>query len=149
MNPALRNPAIISAITNPRHGSEKVLLDALATGDASGAIERQEARGQQELCAKGMIPREGAARILPQLEALGFQLTPAQDELFYDAVLPDGWSIKPTAHSMHSDLLDEQGRKRGGIFYKAAFYDRKASFHLAPGPEHIPALRNQGEPNVR
>jgi predicted metal-dependent phosphotriesterase family hydrolase len=30
---------------------------------------------------------------------------------------------------MWSDLLDEQGRKRAGVFYKAAFYDRSA--HLS------------------
>ncbi len=31
---------------------------------------------------------------------------------------------------MWSDLLDEKGRKRGAIFYKAAFYDRRADMHL-------------------
>jgi hypothetical protein len=32
---------------------------------------------------------------------------------------------------MHSDIVDDQGRVRGSIFYKAAFYDRKASGHWA------------------
>ncbi len=31
---------------------------------------------------------------------------------------------------MWSDLLDDKGRKRGSIFYKAAFYDRKAHLSL-------------------
>lgn len=131
MNPALRNPAILSAtLGQHRNGSEEVLTDALISGDPSGAILRQEARGQRDLCAKGQIPRDGATEILGQLETLGFVLTESSDELFYNAKLPAGWSIKATNHSMHSDLLDGQGRKRGGIFYKAAFYDRKANFHL-------------------
>jgi hypothetical protein len=33
---------------------------------------------------------------------------------------------------MHSDLLDEHGRKRAGIFYKAAFYDRHAHMSMTP-----------------
>ena len=32
---------------------------------------------------------------------------------------------------MHSYIHDEQGRKRGGVFYKAAFYDRRAHFSLS------------------
>lgn len=32
---------------------------------------------------------------------------------------------------MHSDLLDNKGRRRGSIFYKAAFYDRRADFRLS------------------
>ena len=31
---------------------------------------------------------------------------------------------------MHTDLLDEHGRKRASIFYKAAFYDRSAHVSL-------------------
>ena len=31
---------------------------------------------------------------------------------------------------MHSDLLDERGRRRGSMFYKAAFYDTDASIGL-------------------
>jgi len=49
------------------------------------------------------------------------------DPLFRNVTLPEGWTKKATEHDMHSDLLDEKGRKRGAIFYKAAFYDRKAS----------------------
>src|SRR6185436_8068032 len=31
-----------------------------------------------------------------------------------------------TDHSMYTDLVDDKGRVRASIFYKAAFYDRKA-----------------------
>jgi hypothetical protein len=33
---------------------------------------------------------------------------------------------------MHSDILDEQGRVRVAVFYKAAFYDRRANARLVP-----------------
>ncbi len=52
------------------------------------------------------------------------------DDLFINVVLPDGWQKKPTDHSMWSDLVDERGRKRANIFYKAAFYDRSAHLNL-------------------
>ena len=32
---------------------------------------------------------------------------------------------------MYSDLVDDRGRKRAGIFYKTAFYDRNAHISLA------------------
>lgn len=40
--------------------------------------------------------------------------------------LPDGWKKVGTNHDMHSDLVDETGKVRASIFYKAAFYDRRA-----------------------
>ncbi len=52
------------------------------------------------------------------------------DPLFVDVALPPGWTKKETGHSMWTDLLDANGNRRAGIFYKAAFYDRAA--HLDP-----------------
>jgi sorbitol-specific phosphotransferase system component IIBC len=40
--------------------------------------------------------------------------------------LPDGWKIVPTSHALWSDLVDDKGRKRAAIFFKAAFYDYNA-----------------------
>lgn len=69
------------------------------------------------------------------------------DDLFIQALLPAGWKKEATDHSMWSDLLDEQGRKRGGIFYKAAFYDRRADMHLnrflCITREYVDASRNK------
>ena len=48
------------------------------------------------------------------------------DDLFVSCVLPEGWSKRPTDHSMWSDLVDNKDRVRARIFYKAAFYDRRA-----------------------
>lgn len=107
-------------------------LAALARGDFTnalvastpGGIERQEAEGQRQLAS--------AFRTLPKemergpAEAFGFVFGDDADELFVNVTAPDGWAIRPTDHSMHSEIVDEQGRVRGSIFYKAAFYDRRA-----------------------
>ena len=53
------------------------------------------------------------------------------DPIFISAILPKGWRKQPTEHPMWSDLLDDKGRKRAAIFYKAAFYDRSAQMRPA------------------
>ena len=67
--------------------------------------------------------------IYEQMGITGIVPTPG-DDLFFNVVLPEGWEVRETDHSMHSDLFDAEGKRRGGIFYKAAFYDRRASFNM-------------------
>jgi len=107
-------------------GATEILLDMLG-GNAAGAIERQEAREQQKAVARQRLPIDGTANCRPQWEALGFVFGErGTDDLFCDVTFPEGWKLKPTDHSMWSDLLDDQGRKRAAMFYKGAFYDRAA-----------------------
>lgn len=112
-------------------------LKAAASGDFAnaivastpGGIEAQEKRGQQALVASTNMPKE----LHPgreAFEALGFTFGQDVDDIFVSATLPAGWTRAATGHSMHSDILDERGRKRVGVFYKAAFYDRRAHAHL-------------------
>ena len=95
-------------------------------GGNPNAIEDQEARGQQELVNSSQLPVE--VRGKEKLEELGVVFGPPceDDPLFCNASLPDGWNIKATDHSMHSDVIDSDGKVTATIFYKAAFYDRKA-----------------------
>lgn len=97
---------------------------------APGGIERQEARGQEAFVNTASLPRimQNVART--QLETLGFKFGENIDDLFIQAELPEGWQKKATDHSMWSKLFDSQGRERAMIFYKAAFYDRKAHMSL-------------------
>lgn len=44
---------------------------------------------------------------------------------------PPGWKKEPTDHSMWSKLMDDKGRERAAIFYKAAFYDQSAHVTLS------------------
>jgi hypothetical protein len=101
-----------------------------------GGIERQEAEGQRALVSgPARLPKTFQMFSLPDskenmLAAIGIKLLGEADELFNFVELPEGWQIKATEHNMHSELLDNLGRKRGGIFYKAAFYDQRADFNF-------------------
>lgn len=122
------------------NGGMEVFLEALATGDTGAAIMNQEAREQQKAVSKQQLPCDGTIRPGPlrddgqreKLESLGFVFHTegiGEDDLFVLVTFPEGWHIAATGHSMHNDLVDDQGRKRGSYFYKGAFYDRHAQFY--------------------
>ena len=106
-----------------------------AAGGPSSAIEHMEAAGQKQFVGSESIPTEirqpygMEIDVEAEMEKLGFELGPVfpDDKLFRSCKLPPGWKRAQTDHSMHSDIVDEYGRPRVGVFYKAAFYDRKAS----------------------
>lgn len=109
---------------------EPVLLEALVTGNGSTAIERQEARGQSKFVASDTLPIKHDYCSQIQLERMGIVFGELVDDLFIEVQLPEGWRKVPTDHSMWSKLIDEKGRERASIFYKAAFYDRNAHLTL-------------------
>lgn len=98
-------------------------------GGSPTSIEAQEARGQAQLMESDVLPVKGS----DGLEKLGFKLgEPSPDDpLFRPVTFPPGWTKKPAPdHSMWSYLYDDKGRERGNVFYKAAFYDRRADMHF-------------------
>lgn len=107
-----------------------LLADAMGPGGSEASILRMEAQGQREIVNSQVIPTGGASD--EELTALGFTLGDVVngDPLFRYATLPDGWRKVGTDHSMHSSIVDELDRQRLGIFYKAAFYDRRADMHV-------------------
>jgi hypothetical protein len=126
-------------VRNTRDTTESLLFlaDALGSHNPSDAILRQEADGQRSLVNSDTLPtdigkydRNGESRAA--LEAFGvvFGEMVEGDPLFQYVTLPDGWKKVSTDHSMWSNLVDEQGRIRAQIFYKAAFYDRSASLSV-------------------
>lgn len=104
-------------------------MDDSARGRPQGSfIEDMEARGQRELVTQTTkLPTKGSDD--PAWAKMGvlFGEVIQKDPIFRDVVLPVGWKLKPTDHSMWNELLDERGRVRGRMFYKAAFYDRSAN----------------------
>lgn len=100
-------------------------------GGNPGAIEAQEARGQEELVDSTQLPTvvRGDKAVL-EAEGVVFGEPLPNDPIFCDATLPEGWAKRPTDHSMWSELVDATGTVRAKIFYKAAFYDRKASMSV-------------------
>lgn len=118
-----KNPAAVSAAARGD-------MDNFMVAATPGGIEAQEAMGQAALAGtKDALPKDCPQK---DLEALGFVFGEPIDDLFINATFPAGWRKKATDHSMWSELLDETGKKRGAIFYKAAFYDRRAFMRLEP-----------------
>jgi hypothetical protein len=62
------------------------------------------------------------------------------DPLFMPATLPEGWKREPADHDMWSYVVDDLGRQRAAVFYKAAFYDRKAYARLVTVGEYVDAV---------
>lgn len=106
-------------------------LDNFMAATTPGGIEAQEAAGQATFVSNATLPKEmlhGCDR--EKLEQMGIKFGADVDDLFVTVQLPEGWKKKATDHAMWSDLLDDKGRKRAAIFYKAAFYDRSAHISL-------------------
>lgn len=123
-------------MTSPRDTSKTdpllLLLGAMGAGGNEQAIYDMEAQGQRELVASDVIPTQIMGGGEDDLTALGFQLGDQVDgdPLFRRATLPEGWKREAADHSMWSYIVDEQGRRRCSLFYKAAPYDRRASISI-------------------
>ncbi|MFC9085306.1 hypothetical protein [Nocardiopsis dassonvillei] len=113
-----------------------MLLASLGPRGVSQAVEEQEATGGAEMAnpACEVLPVAVRAPSEAELERLGFVLgeVDPDDPLFREASLPPGWTRRRTAHPVHTDLVDAQGRKRGSIFYKASAHDRRAQMYVFP-----------------
>lgn len=104
------------------------LLGAEAEGP-SGYIENMEADGGRQLAASDLLPTDLSPADETAWTALGFTLgAPVEgDPLFRHATLPEGWTRRSHQDPRGSDILDARGIPRVSIFYKAAFYDRRAN----------------------
>jgi hypothetical protein len=101
-------------------------------------IETQEAVGQIDMIKTTQLPiaveklnfeRDNPNIIKESKEIwgkLGIEIIDKVDELFFSVKLPDKWEMKTRESSYGTYLVDEKGRERVSIFYKAAFYDRRA-----------------------
>lgn len=123
------------------------LMGAMSDG-TDKYITDMEAVGQRQLVSGTQMPTEGP---WPELVALGFTRGEAVegDDLFVNATLPEGWSKEPTDHSMWSQIVDERGIKRVAIFYKAAFYDRKAFCRIEKSSQRFASEAMWGEGTVK
>lgn len=92
------------------------------------AICEQESQGQKELVNSSQLPLDTRGLGKEQYQKMGIKVigVTKDDDIFYDVVMPKGWEVKETEHSMWTLLIDDKGNERAMIFYKAAFYDRSA-----------------------
>jgi len=124
-------------MTGPRNTATSEAIENLLVAASPGGIEAQEAQGRRELLASTSVPTEMLRSTKADYEALGFVFgdeVPG-DPLFQEVTLPAGWTREGTDHAMWSYICDETGRKRVAVFYKAAFYDRKAHMSLDQVPQ--------------
>lgn len=117
-------------MSSPRNTSKADPVENFLT--AMGGIEAQEAQGQREMVASSVLPFPNWQSSDAAFEELGFKFGDkiAGDDLFRQATLPAGWTKVGSDHAMWSYVADERGINRVGIFYKAAFYDRRADMHI-------------------
>ena len=99
--------------------------DRVHASMTSDDIEASESAGQKTMIDSTQIPKHGDWEIL---KSWGIVIIGDADDLFYNAKLPDGWELRSTGHALNTDLIDDRGRKRAALFYKAAYYDRRAEF---------------------
>lgn len=111
-----------------------VVAGSMGSKGFSGFIEEQERNGRKALLASVVIPTDRSHVPDSVFEALGFKFDAVlpNDPMFQGVELPPGWTREGSDHAMWSYLHDEKGRRRASIFYKAAFYDRRACLTLAP-----------------
>jgi hypothetical protein len=121
------------SIENTQDPSSVELTSMLlvATGDTDAVIGAQERAGQKQLVHSDRLPTELHSP-REEFEAVGFVLgePDPRDPMFAPATLPNGWKREGSDHAMWSYIVDELGRRRVSIFYKAAFYDRSAHMGL-------------------
>lgn len=113
-------------ITNTSKLDPEVHLAKVMLMGSSESIVHSEAVGQQELVASTLLPVENTDRTVMEAWGIEFGEPLPDDPLFCEARLPAGWSRKETEHPMWSVVIDDKGHERAEIFYKAAFYDRRA-----------------------
>ena len=106
------------------------LAAVMGGADMSKQIEQSEARGQRKLVCSDRMPIKGNFSTWEDLERLGFVRGEEKDSLFVAAKFPEGWTRRRSNHNMWSYIVDEKGRDRIRVFYKAAFYDTDAHFEL-------------------
>lgn len=138
-------------IENTQDPSSKELttLLLLATGDTEAVIGAQERAGQAQLVHSDSLPTKVHGDDA-EFEALGFTFgqPDSHDPLFRPATLPDGWTKEAADHGMGSYVVDELGRRRVSVFYKAAFYDRRADMHIIGLHSYITGCIYNGTPIV-
>ena len=110
-------------------GPSDHLLGILTEGQSS-YIEVMEAEGQAQVVNSDVLPIEMNGGKRGDYEALGFVFGDVVDDLFQAVTLPGGWRREGSDHSMWSYVVDAEGSRRVAVFYKAAFYDRRAFMRI-------------------
>lgn len=131
-------------IENTSQRPSVIHLFGVMSEGQTGYIEGMESAGQEQLLASCDLPTRGSND--PEFLKLGFTFGEPHphDPMFRPATLPEGWRRDGSDHAMWSYIVDQLGRRRVGIFYKAAFYDRSAHMGLSSVSGYISNLAYEG-----
>jgi hypothetical protein len=135
----------VTEIQNTAADRELNALGLLALGN-DAYITGQEAAGQAQLVNSASLPTDTSGTDEEFLK-LGFTFGDPNpsDPMFRPATLPEGWRKEGSDHSMWSYVVDELGRRRVAVFYKAAFYDRHADMRLQTLYSYANSLAYDGD----
>lgn len=127
----MKNQADKDAKNNPLLG----MFGAMQSTAGAGGNLVSEEMGAQEAAQMKELPNDGTVGQEEVWAKLGFELgEPGEDgdEIFRPVKkAPPGWRLeRDRRDGRHMNLLDEAGRKRGSMFVKNAYYDRKANIGL-------------------
>lgn len=117
----------------PFYGVENMSLSDVPTlHQRYNTVEEMEVAGQDQLVNSVLVPVKVNFGTDEDLEALGFKLGKPliDDPIFRPATFPTGWTRRPGETVYWSEILDAEGNVRIKVFYKAAFYDRRAGMNL-------------------
>ncbi len=98
--------------------------------------------GQASFVESETLPVQMSPESMAVLEKCGCEfLGPVKDDPHFQYVkMPPGWAKRSTDHALHSDLLDDKGRKRGDICYEEVYLNLSRRFSVRENYE----LRNEG-----
>jgi hypothetical protein len=135
----------MTEIQNTSADRELNALGLLALG-SDAYITGQEAAGQAQLVNSASLPTDSNGTDDEFLK-LGFTFGDSNrsDPMFRPATLPEGWRKEGSDHAMWSYVVDELGRRRVAVFYKAAFYDRHADMRLQTLYSYATGLAYDGD----
>ena len=105
-------------------------IENFIVGSTPSGIEAQEKLGQTTLVNGSFLPKECSPEDKVLLEDQGVIFGEDKDDLFVNVTLPAGWKKVATDHDMWSHLCDADGNIKAELFYKAAFYDKRARMHV-------------------
>lgn len=125
-------------VNTERLAAKRPDMQSWVMGGAPNKILEQEAQGQRSFVGSDTLPtdigRHSDYDTKAILEAAGVKFLGQVegDDMFQYVEFPQGWKkVGQPDHSMWSNLVDDKGRVRATIFYKAAFYDRSAQMSLS------------------
>ena len=127
-----KKPTRVPMTIDPGRDPMSAMLGLLLGGDMASFAESE---GQDQVVSMDVLPThiygsEEAFKAPLQSKGGTWGEPLIDDPLFTHVKLPLGWTKVPTDHDMWSEVHDETGKVVARVFYKAAFYDRKA--HLTP-----------------